>query len=456
MTVRVLEPAQNAVSALIILALLLGVVATFSLPVAASDGIGRGSHSAGTFMSASDKLTIDSPVVSEADVAAGAILIAQLVATAEAGVNNIWICPIETGWTQVERVGQSSNVVQHIWWRHIEAPQDNFTNYTFQSRLGNCDVQTGEATSIAGGMTVYSGVDTDDPVGAVESSVSVTNQNGGIAPAIATQHPAGSRVVRYFGTNNAREITPSSSIRVYSVQAGDRSRTAAAFDSAMSSDGPVDAFSAAWGRPAAWAATTVVLQVPSTSTEPDDTTPPQTTVDSGAYVAGNWTNVPVNISLNAIDTGGSAVKEIVYRADGAHEIPPTTVPGSSASLSVATDGMTTITYAAHDNAGNAESEQTFVVRIDTTAPELDGTPTTPNEHGWFNSSVTIDWTCSDALSGIYGDCPSDSVINGEGAGLSASATVSDKAGNQTTASVTGIDIDWTPPTDDDRASAGLE
>ena len=56
------------------------------------------------------------------------------------------------------------------------------------------------------------------------------------------------------------------------------------------------------------------------------------------------------------------------------------------------------------------------------------------------------WTASDALSGLAGAAPDDATITGEGDDLSASATVADKAGNATTATVGGIKIDRTAPT----------
>ncbi|HEU5423042.1 MAG TPA: PxKF domain-containing protein, partial [Nitrolancea sp.] len=64
---------------------------------------------------------------------------------------------------------------------------------------------------------------------------------------------------------------------------------------------------------------------------------------------------------------------------------------------------------------------------------------------WYSGDVTIQWTCSDATSGLDGTCPVDSTIIGEGGNLSASATVSDLAGNSTTMTVDHIQIDRTAP-----------
>jgi hypothetical protein len=69
----------------------------------------------------------------------------------------------------------------------------------------------------------------------------------------------------------------------------------------------------------------------------------------------------------------------------------------------------------------------------------------PNGDGWYKSDVTVDWTCDDNLSGFVG-CPENSVISAEGSNQSAGASVSDRAGNSTSATVTGIKLDKTNPT----------
>ena len=88
------------------------------------------------------------------------------------------------------------------------------------------------------------------------------------------------------------------------------------------------------------------------------------------------------------------------------------------------------TGTAIDVAGNSDSVTESGINVDKTAPTISGAPTTaPNGNGWYQGDVTVHWTCSDALSGIDGACPADSVITSEGDNLSASASVSDQAGN---------------------------
>ena len=112
---------------------------------------------------------------------------------------------------------------------------------------------------------------------------------------------------------------------------------------------------------------------------------------------------------------------------------------------------------ATDAAGNSASDGVSGIDVDETRPSLAGAPTTAaNANGWYRDDVTIDWTCSDGLSGIDGACPPNSVITGEGAALSASASVSDKAGNERTATVNGIKIDRYAPATAAGVPAPLE
>ena len=106
-----------------------------------------------------------------------------------------------------------------------------------------------------------------------------------------------------------------------------------------------------------------------------------------------------------------------------------------------------VTGTATDNAGNTGSDTVAGISIDKTAPTLSGAATSdPNGAGWYDADVTVRWTGSDTLSGLDGAAPPEATIDGEGTSLSASATVTDKAGNETSRTVGGIKIDRTAPT----------
>ena len=83
---------------------------------------------------------------------------------------------------------------------------------------------------------------------------------------------------------------------------------------------------------------------------------------------------------------------------------------------------------------------------DTIKPSISGAATTsPNEHGWYKSSVTIHFTCTDSGSGVA-SVTDDVVLSGEGADQHVLGTCTDNAGNSETFDVTGINIDKTHPT----------
>jgi hypothetical protein len=99
---------------------------------------------------------------------------------------------------------------------------------------------------------------------------------------------------------------------------------------------------------------------------------------------------------------------------------------------------------------NAANLHTFaspvVVKRDATPPIItyvDRTPT--NAAGWNNIDVTVNWDCSDATSGPVSETVSQTVT-AEGNNQSVTGTCTDNAGNTASNTVTGINIDRTPPT----------
>jgi hypothetical protein len=75
------------------------------------------------------------------------------------------------------------------------------------------------------------------------------------------------------------------------------------------------------------------------------------------------------VSLSARDeAGGSGVRSITFSATGAQPIIRTTVSGSTASVPITAEGITTLSYLATDQAGNQAQPQTVTVKIDETTP----------------------------------------------------------------------------------------
>jgi fibronectin type 3 domain-containing protein len=183
--------------------------------------------------------------------------------------------------------------------------------------------------------------------------------------------------------------------------------------------------------------------------------------------AGNRTTDPATVSIDKTDPTISAGADRAANADGWYADDVTvgfhcsdTLSGIDrcpASRTLGEGGDQNVSGVATDAAGNAASAGVTGINVDKTAPSLDGAATTaPNGNGWYAGDVTVDWTCSDRLSGLADGCPAASTITGEGGDLSASASIGDKAGNSTTRTVAGIKIDRTAPSTSADVPAPLD
>jgi hypothetical protein len=164
----------------------------------------------------------------------------------------------------------------------------------------------------------------------------------------------------------------------------------------------------------------------------DKTLPTATASRTPGANASGWNNTNVTVSFSCADPGA--------QASGVKSCPaPVTRSVEGANQSVS--------GSATDDADNASAVASVGgINIDKTAPSLSGAPTSaPNADGWYKGNVTITWSASDGLSGLAGGIPAGSTISGEGIGLTASTSVSDKAGNTVTASSAAVKIDRTAP-----------
>ena len=178
-------------------------------------------------------------------------------------------------------------------------------------------------------------------------------------------------------------------------------------------------------------------------------------------------------TCSATSAGGTATQSVTIRRDataptisglatpaavngwntGDVTVSFTCVDGLSGVASCGTDTTLTadgaaqsVTGTAVDNAGNSASATVSGINIDKTAPIISGEATTlPNGSGWYNGDVRVEFTCSDALSGLASCGPNENLV-GDGAGQSVSGTAVDNAGNLASATVSGINIDKTAPT----------
>ena len=155
--------------------------------------------------------------------------------------------------------------------------------------------------------------------------------------------------------------------------------------------------------------------------------------------ANGWNNSDVIVSF-ACNDGLSGIKDCTV---------PRTVSSTDAS------GLS-VSGTAVDVADNTATTSVGPVKVDKVAPTLSGAPTTaPNGAGWYDGPVTIHWTAGDAGSGLTAPAPADSTLGGEGTNQFDTKTVSDKAGNSTTAdSAPGVNIDRTAPATNVTAPQG--
>jgi hypothetical protein len=183
-----------------------------------------------------------------------------------------------------------------------------------------------------------------------------------------------------------------------------------------------------------------------------DGTPPVTTASlSGPQNANShgWYNGPVTVSLSSTDTL-SGVSDLTYWVDGGSLQAigsPDTAPGPDTvktNFQVSGDGMHTVSYTADDRAGNLETTKSTAVNIDGTPPTITGSASPASQNGWNNTPVAVQFTCSDATSGIF-SCPSGTTLSSEGRNQGVAGTAVDNAGNSASATVSGINIDLTPP-----------
>jgi hypothetical protein len=169
------------------------------------------------------------------------------------------------------------------------------------------------------------------------------------------------------------------------------------------------------------------------------------TLTPAANAAG-WNNTDVAVDFSARDD-----------QDGSGADANTWV-NQHATVSGETAGQT-IDASVEDLAGNLGADSA-TVKLDKIAPTITAAPTTDaNANGWYNSAVTILWTCNDVgtvQSGIA-SCPADDTITTDGAGQSRSGTTTDQAGNNASYSVSGINIDTVAPaiTLDGIANGGI-
>ena len=198
------------------------------------------------------------------------------------------------------------------------------------------------------------------------------------------------------------------------------------------------------------AALSYTLTVPVIGNGGGDTISPTTTLAlSPQPNSAGWNNTNVTATLSATDnTGGSGVKQITYSASGAQTLPNTVVPGANTTVSITSEGQTTLNFFSMDNAGNTEGQNQSVVMLDKTPPSI----TCGAADGqWHAADVSVACVATDNLSGLASNgnftlatsVPPGTETSNASTG---SQSVCDIAGNCANAGpIGGIMVDKKPP-----------
>lgn len=163
----------------------------------------------------------------------------------------------------------------------------------------------------------------------------------------------------------------------------------------------------------------------------DKTPPTITPARTPAPNANGWNNTNVTVSFQCAD----ALSGLAAGSPPA----PTTLSAEGANQSV--------TAMCTDIAGNSASATVIGINIDKTPPTITPARTpAPTANGWNNTNVTVSFQCADNLSGLAaGSPPAPTILSTDGANQSLTGTCTDLAGNSASATVSGINIDKTPP-----------
>lgn len=182
----------------------------------------------------------------------------------------------------------------------------------------------------------------------------------------------------------------------------------------------------------------VHLSIPVSGQAPSFTT----LTASGTEGNNGWYISDVQVSFNTSDPQsncGSNVKQVEYSFDGStwtvYEKP----------FVLGDEGLTTVYYRSTDLDGVIGPVDQQVIQIDKTPPTITGWPMTdPNGYGWYNTDVVFHFEASDATSGIEVVTP-DKLLSTEGADQTVTGMAVDMAGLTASYTITGINIDMTPP-----------
>jgi hypothetical protein len=194
-----------------------------------------------------------------------------------------------------------------------------------------------------------------------------------------------------------------------------------------------------WGRASQWRSrrltvlallgSLAVVVTPGASGVPGDPTPPAITpVITGTLGNGGWyvTNVTVNWTVNDPES-------VILSSSGCN----------ATTLTADTPG-TRLTCAASSDGGEASASKT--IKLDKTAPAVSAAPSrAPDANGWYNRSLTVSFSGSDATSGLASCSEPRSYAGPDSGSTSVAGSCVDAAGNQRSLAF-ALQYDATAPT----------
>ena len=129
--------------------------------------------------------------------------------------------------------------------------------------------------------------------------------------------------------------------------------------------------------------------------------PPTTSAATAtpAPPSGWFTMSPVDVTVTGTP-GSSAVESVKHRVGSSG--PFTTVSGTTATVPVATEGISTVQYAATDTEGLESTVGSLEVRLDSIAPEIAVTTPAASATYGIGQAVNAAYACTDATSGVTG------------------------------------------------------
>jgi hypothetical protein len=171
-----------------------------------------------------------------------------------------------------------------------------------------------------------------------------------------------------------------------------------------------------------------VASLPEVITRLDTTAPVIVPTVTPSPNANGWNNSAVSVSWSVTD-------------------PESGISSSTgcANTSLTTETSGTVLTCTATNAAGLPRTVSVTINIDLTAPVITFEGRTPaNANGWNSTAVTLNWNCTDALSGVVSSTVSV-ILTADGMNQSATGTCQDKAGNQNSDTQSGINIDSAAP-----------